>query len=160
MKNSKTILTVTLLLAIFLFVLGKVFFVQIFEFFEPKIEGITFEIIEHNRTLKTSLLLSLILAFIPISISLTWRIASITSLFKKLIAIVISLLFISIGIWLRHQGIKSFFTRSVKNIVSSNGNRSVTYPLDPVAYVYYMLIGLIVGCITTYILFRKRTVSN
>jgi hypothetical protein len=159
MTYNKTILGAAII-SIFFFVSGLLFFVQIFEFFEPKIDGITFEIIENNRILKTSILLSLTLAIIPLSIFLIWRFASISSSIKKLISILIILLFIVLGIWLRHQGVKSFFTKVVKNDVLSNDNTNVTYPLDPVAYVYYMLVGLLVGCTVSYILFRKRTVSN
>ncbi len=156
MKHSKPILIVTILFSIIIFISGQLFSTRIFEFFEPKIDGITFQIIELNRKLKTSVFLSLILALIPISIFLTWRLGSITSLTRKLISALIILLFIVTGIWFRRQVIKSFFTSVVKKIILSNANRSVKYPLDPVACVYFMFAGLCIGCLVAYFLFRTK----
>jgi hypothetical protein len=84
MRRFNSIYLPAIIISIALFILGQLFFVRLFEFLEPKITGILFEITERDRALKTSLLFSLTLALIPIVLVLIWRLASITSVNKKL----------------------------------------------------------------------------
>ncbi len=129
---------------------------QAFKFFEPQGVGILLQITEHNATVKTSILFSFTLALIPILMVLTWRLAHIISLNKKIASALVILIFIIIGIFARHQEVKIYFTSVVKPAVLINGKTSITYSIDPVNFVYYIFSGLCIGCIISYILFKKK----
>ena len=66
------------------------------------------------------------------------------------------LIFIAIGIFARHQQVKIYFTTVIKPALLTNGKTSVTYPIDPVNFVYYIFSGLFIGCIVSYISFKKK----
>ena len=136
--------------------LGQLLFLKIFKLFEPHVEGILFQITEHQATLKTSILFSLSLFLIPIFIVLTWRLAHITSLNKKIASALFILTLIVIGIFARHQEVKIYFTTVVRPVLLTNGKTNVIYPIDPRNFVYYMLAGLIIGCILAFIFFKRR----
>ena len=127
-----------------------------FKFFEPHVDGILFQITERNGTLNTSILFSLFLCLIPISITLTWKLAPIISLNKKIASALFILIFIAIGIFLRHQEVKIYFTTVVKPALLINGKTSVIYPINPINFVYYMFAGLIVGCILAFAFFKEK----
>jgi hypothetical protein len=136
--------------------LGQLLFDKAFNFFEPHVDGILFQIIERSSILKTSILFSLSVALIPILIVLTWRLAHIISINKKIASALMILIFIAIGIFARHQEVKIYFTTVVKPALLTNGRTSITYPIDPVNFVYYIFAGLFIGCIVSYILFKKK----
>ncbi|HWN88419.1 MAG TPA: hypothetical protein VNM35_05135 [Chitinophagaceae bacterium] len=156
MKLSKTIYIWTIGFSIVLFLLGQLLFLKIFKLFEPHVEGILFQITEHQATLKTSILFSLSLFLIPIFIVLTWRLAHITSLNKKIASALFILTLIVIGIFARHQEVKIYFTTVVRPVLLTNGKTNVIYPIDPRNFVYYMLAGLIIGCILAFVFFKRR----
>jgi len=108
--------------------LGQLLFDKAFNFFEPHVDGILFQIIERSSILKTSILFSLSVALIPILIVLTWRLAHIISIIKKIASALMILIFIAIGIFARHQEVKIYFTTVVKPALLTNGRTSITYP--------------------------------
>lgn len=156
LNPSRTIYIWTFVVSIAFFVLGQLLFVKAFNFFEPQVDGIFFQITEHRRILKTSILFSLSVALVPVFIVLTWKPAHITSINKKIASALMILIFIAIGIFARHQQVKIYFTTVIKPALLTNGKTSVTYPIDPVNFVYYIFSGLFIGCIVSYISFKKK----
>lgn len=143
-----------LLLSVALFVLGQVAFTGLFEFFEPKIEGILFQV--PGPFSRTSLLFSFVLACIPVLLLSIWRFAPIISSTKKIASLVTVFIFMAIGILLRRQSVKIYFIKVVKPVVAPNSNMHVLYPIDPIRFVYYIIAGLCIGCIVSYFLFRQK----
>ncbi len=154
MKYTKPLFI--LLLSTILFVLGQAVFIGLFGFFEPKIDGITFQIIERRMGLKTSILFSITLALVPVLVVLTWQLSPVISAGKRLASVLIILIFMISAIGIRHQEVKTFFNTVVKKIILSNGSHAVNYPIDPVNFVYYMIGGLCTGCIVSFFLFRRK----
>jgi hypothetical protein len=158
MKLSAKKLIQIVIVSIALFILGQLVFIRLFGFFEPNVDGILFQVTEMNKKMKTSILFSLTLVFIPLLIILTWRLAPIISITKKIASALSILVFIIAAIFLRHQEVKTFFIKVVKPIVLVNNKTNVIYPIDPVNFVYYMLAGLCVGCLVSYFLFRQNKI--
>ncbi|MEX6690101.1 hypothetical protein QTN47_21510 [Danxiaibacter flavus] len=156
MNNSKTIYIRALGLSILLFVSGHFLFLRTFMFFEPQIDGITFQIIEHKSTITTSTAFSLLLFSIPIFILLTWQIARINSFNKRVASVLLMLTFIVLAIFARHQQVKTYFTTVVKPALLTHGKASIIYPIDPINFIYYMLAGLITGCLLAFVFFKQR----
>jgi hypothetical protein len=127
-----------------------------FKLFEPQVDGIVFQITERKATVKTSVLFSLLLFLVPIFIIMIWRLAPIISLNRKIASALFILIFITIGIFARHQEVKIYFTTVVRPALLTNGKTGIVYPIDPVNFVYYMFAGLLVGCILAFIFFRQR----
>jgi hypothetical protein len=154
--RSKTIFIWTLLISVSLSALGQLLFVEMFKLFEPQVDGILFQITERKATVRTSVQFSLLLFLIPIFIIMTWRLAHIISLNKKIASALFILIFITIGIFARHQEVKIYFTTVVRPALLTNGKTSIIYPIDPINFVYYMLAGLMTGCILAVICFGQR----
>ena len=158
-RSAKTYIQIGLVL-IALFILGQLAFTSLFEFFEPKVEGIFLQVTETNRKIKTSVLFSLTLVLMPVLTIITWQFAPIVSLAKKITSALFILIFIIIAIFLRHQEVKTFFIRVVKPVVLVNDKTNAIYPIDPVKFVYYMLVGLCVGCLVSYFLLRQNKIDR
>ena len=158
MKPSTKKFIQIVVVSIVLFILGQLVFIRLFEFFEPNVDGILFQVTEIHRKIKTSILFSLTLVFIPLLTIVTWRLAPIISITKKIASASSILIFIIVAIFLRHQEVKTFFIRVIRPIVLVNNKTNVTYPIDPVNFVYYMLAGLCVGCLVSYFLFRQNKI--
>jgi hypothetical protein len=154
MKSSKRIYIQTGLLSIALFLLGHFFSFKVFHFFEPKVDGITFQIIEHKGIIKASLLFSLVLGLIPVLTILTWKFGGIVSSNRKLASIFTILIFLIVPILIRHAAVKAYLTGLSKRLIERKTN--MIYPIDPINFCYYMFIGLCFGCIVSYFLFRVK----
>ena len=156
LQNTRTTLIATGMLSIALFLLGQFLFITLFEFFEPKIGGISFQIMEQHKKIKTSVLFSITLACIPVLTLLSWRLGQIVSPNKRVASVLTILLFISTAIFLRHQAVKSYFTRVVKPIISLPDGKMFNYPIDPVNFVYYIFVGFCIGCIASIFIYRQQ----
>jgi len=156
MKQARIVFFTTLLISIVLFVLGLFTFTPLFEFFEPHVEGILLQVTELGQGFRTSILFSLLLALIPFALLFIWRRAPILSLTRKIASIVTIVAFIAIAICIRHQAVKTYFTLAVKKTIFPGGNQVMVYPIDPINFVYYMFVGLCIGCIFSYFLYRQK----
>lgn len=57
--------------------------------------------------------------------------------------------------------VRSYFTYLMKNnLLYIKDNQAVDYKIDPVNFIYYMIVGLFIGCIAIFILFKQRTIKN
>src|SRR5580693_4756323 len=100
MNFSKSTIIITLVASLLFFLGSQLFYRSIFSFFEPEIQGITFEIVSTDSRLKTSMLFSIIAALIPLVTVFVWVCLSISA-FKRLISGIIILLCISFAIFAR-----------------------------------------------------------
>jgi hypothetical protein len=159
MKDSKKELILAVLLAIALFFLGKLSVAPLFKFFEPRIKGLEFQVIEASyKKIKTSLLVGLIFSLIPILTLLSWRLGNIILLSRRIAVALTIMGFIAIGTWIRHVEVRIYFTRLV-NIINPSKEKALLYPLDP-DFGYYMFAGLVIGFIVSYFLFRQKSSYN
>lgn len=153
MKRPVAIVLQLSLAAIALFILGIVIYPSLFLLLEPKVQGIDFVITDMGRYINTSLLFPLILALSPVLVFFTWKQGAIVSPGRKLTALLIILAFIIIAIFLRHLAVKAYFTHIAKEIAPIGTH--ISYPIDPVNFVYYMIAGLCIGCVVACFLLRK-----
>src|SRR5271154_1240735 len=110
MSQTRQLNIRTLLISIFLFIIGQFLFVKFFEFFEPKFDLLTFKVVENRNGLRTSILFSLMLFLIPILVLATWRLSPIISTRKKFISYLIVIISITVAIWMRHVEVKAYYT--------------------------------------------------
>ena len=149
---NRKIFVRTLLISLIFFIVGLTAFTQLLTLLEPNIEGIEF-VIAGNWT---AFLFSLTLALIPVLTFVTWQLSRINFLYRKIFSISIIILAIAAALFVRHQQVKTFFTRVVRPLLLTNGKTHVIYPIDPRNFVYYLLGGLLAGCTFSYLLLRQK----
>ncbi len=156
MKYNKKVIIQSLFVSLTFFLTGLLCYKIIFSFFEPHIQGITFNIISDNRILKTSLLFSIICGLIPLITVFTWMLLSLSTL-KKIISFLLILGCISFSIFLRHAAVKIYFNSIVDKLLQSNKTQDFLYPIDPRHFVYNIITGFCVGCmISCLLVFGKK----
>ena len=147
---------VIFLLAIAFIALGMCIYTPLFMFFEPRVDGISLQVTDLGGIFKTSVLFSLILALNPVLIFATWSLGPIVSFTRRFATVLTVLAFISIAIFIRHQSVKSYFTRIARDMVPKGSSTQLAYPLDPVNFAYYMFAGLCIGCLVAYFMYKER----
>jgi hypothetical protein len=161
MKPTRQLYIRILLISVTLFILGQFIFKPFFEFLEPGFDLITFNVIEIQKGIRTSILFSLTLFLIPIFILLIWRLSQVTTPSKKTESVFVILFFIAASLWIRHIEVKSYYTYLLhNNLIYLKDNLPVNAPIDPVNFVYYMFGGLCIGCIFSYFLVRQKNMKD
>jgi hypothetical protein len=144
-----------------LFIVGQLIFKPFFEFFEPKFDLITFNVIEIQKGIRTSLLFSSTLFLIPFFILFTWRLSHVNASRKKTESVLIILVFIAASLWIKHIEVKAYYTYLLhNNLIYLKDNLPVDAPIDPVNFVYYMFGGLCIGCVFSFFLIRQKKMKN
>ena len=156
MKSSKSTIITVLAISILLFLVGQFAYTYFFQIVEPKIDGISLEVTRGDGAVKTSFLFSGALLLIPLLAYTLWRVAPINSPQRRTASILVVLLFISIGIFVRHQEVRTYFIQVVRPALLTNGKRQIAYPIDPVNFVYYILGGLFLGLTASWLLLKQR----
>ena len=161
MKLTRQLYIRILLISVALFIVGQFIFKPFFEFLEPGFDLITFNVIEIQKGIRTSLLFSLTLFLIPIFILLTWRLSQVIASRKKTESVLIILVFIAASLWIRHIEVKSYYTYLLhNNLIYIKDKFPVNAPIDPVNFVYYMFGGLCIGCIFSFFLVRQKNMKD
>jgi len=153
MRSNKKIFVWTLLVALLFFIAGMTAFTRLLQLLEPNIEGIAFVITGRL----TAFLFSLTLALIPVLTLATWRLAHIDLFYRKICSVTIIILTIAAALFTRHQQVKAFFNKVVRPLVLTKGETHFVYPIDPRNFVYYLLAGLLIGCLLSYLLLRQKS---
>jgi MFS superfamily sulfate permease-like transporter len=160
MKYPKSVIIQALFVSLLFFLPAHFFYAQIFSFFEPEIEGITFQIISADRTLKTSFLFSVVAGLIPLISIFFWQSVSMPVV-KRFISSIIILACISFAIFARHMAVKHYFNSIVSKLLAEKNTKNFLYPIDPRNFVYKIIIGFCAGClISCLLLIKKRQRKN
>jgi len=157
-KQYRAIIFYTLLFSIILFVLGQIFYGIFFELAVPKVEGAFYRVVEFNNPFRASILFSFILALVPLFILLTWRLASIAVLNKKLLTIFIAVICMASAVFIRQVMIRSYLKALTKSVNNHAQQLQVNYPVDQLYFEYCMFGGLCIGCLLSYFLFRAKQI--
>lgn len=156
MKYSKASIIQTAIISAALFITGLLVFEKLFNFFEPRVTGVIFHVTEVGGKVSTSLLFALALALIPVFLLMVWQLTPIVTVNKKLLSVLIVFVLMVVAIWIRQRSVKSYYTSLSKNPALANFSNGQQYPIDPVNLVYYMFLGLCIGSMLCYFLFRPR----
>lgn len=155
MKYPKAVIIQTAIVSTALFISGIFTFETIFNFFEPKVQGVIFRVTEVEQKVDPSLLFAIAIALVPVFILLVWRLTPIVAFNKKLTSILVVLVLMVVAIWIRQNSVESYYKSLRKNPLANFSN-SNQYPTEPVNFVYYMFLGLCIGCMLCYLLFRAK----
>ncbi|MBS1577040.1 MAG: hypothetical protein JST09_17210 [Bacteroidetes bacterium] len=127
----------------------------LFTLFEPLIPGIHFEIVERPSLIHTSWLFAMEMAALPVMVLIIWRLAKNISAVKKVISVAIVIVFMTVAIIYRNYLVKRYFINVVHPFLQNKGQLPMNYPIDPANFVYYLFVGLLLGCFVSYLLIKS-----
>jgi hypothetical protein len=156
MTKQKTNLLLSILSAFVLFLVNFTQIGFIFHLLLPKIENLHYQNTEMGEQFKLSFLISLVIGLLPILLHLTWRLTSIATLKSKTISGLIVIAMMTLAVIFRQQLIKSTFD-GLTNLKKPSGETIYNaFPIENLNFEYYLLGGLILGCVMTYFMFKGK----
>ena len=156
MKHSYTTNILILLFSVALFILGFFTFSSLFEVILPKIDGGFYQVTEHGELFRTSIIFSLVLGLTPFLIHITWRYSPILNKKRKIVCVLTVVISMLIAIIIRQQMLKSYFVSQTNNFPPNIEKLHLSYPMKDVNIEYYLLGGLISGCLISFLLLRQK----
>lgn len=156
MTTKKTTIIFTVAASLILFILTLTQYGNLLELLLPKIENLHYQTVEHGSIFKHGLFFTIIIGLLPAFLYLTWRLARIEILNRRIISTFVVMLCMVLAILLRQQLIKSTL-KGITNIKTQSGEpiyNSLT--IENLHFEYYVLIGLILGCILSFITLRAK----
>ena len=160
MTKQKTSLLLSILSSFVLFIVTFTQFGFVFHLLLPKIENLHYQNIEMGEQFKLSFFFSIVIGLIPILHYLTWRYTPITTLKNKTISGLILIAMVALAVVLRQQLIRSTFN-GFTNLKTPSGETILnTFPIENLNFEYYLLGGLILGCVLSYFIFKVKKSST
>jgi hypothetical protein len=162
----RTILTI--ISSIILLIIGFYTWNSLFTLLLPKIGEVKYLSDSFTWGFRSSLIFGLSLAIIPILLSLVWKLTPVKNTQSKLLSSGIVLFVMAASLFSRREMIKF----RAKNLMPEMGSFYsdhgeliqkpilVGIPLDSLNFEYYALIGVMVGCIVSFLMLRKKPNSQ
>ena len=149
MRNSSIVIGI--ILSILFFIAGYITYTDFFEWTLPVVDNVHYLVTALNEHFRHAIVYSIAVGFIPTTITLTWNIGGIVSIRKRFFSA------LSIIVCICFAG----FTRylMILNLAKKSGEPGTEYqygiPLSKVNIETYVLIGLFIGAIIAFLLFRQ-----
>lgn len=160
MKQSKTAIILAIAISVILFLTGFLTSGIIYVYLLPKVDNVFYQDAELNGHFISTLIFSVTLALIPILLLLTWRLSPITEKRKKAASVVTVVLCMATSLVVRQQIIKSYLSKLAITMNLSNEKSHIIYPIDKVNFELYLVLGLCVGCVVSYFLYKQEKITN
>jgi hypothetical protein len=144
------------LLSITLFITSFFWFPKISNLLIPKIENLNFYSINLNEQFKLNLYFSAIIGITPIFLYFTWKLAKISNKGQKVLSFIFVFIFMGITIFTRQQILKYKFKNLPNLRTETDEIITNTFHIKNLNYEYYLLIGLLLGCVTSYLIFKNK----
>lgn len=153
MKPPYSIIFIFSICAIFFF-LGFFNYAKFHQIVLPNITGINYQMdlsqLENNQNL-----FAFVFAAIPLLLFFTWELTPLYSLDKKTTSIFIVGICMVLATYLRYKILVSDFDDILQSHAGASLATTITYPFEEINYEYYLLGGLLMGCIISYSLFHN-----
>ena len=139
------------ILAITLFIVGFLSWGKILISILPELDGGSYQRLELFSGFTSCLLFGFTLALIPIGSVWLWKAGSIISTRKRMLSILVMVAGMIISVFLRRELIK-FVT------VPIDYNIQLNVPIEQVKFDFYALVGVILGGVVAWLLFREKKI--
>lgn len=131
-------------------------FAKLLEFLLPKIENLHYQANEMNSPIRLALYFSCVIGVVPMFLYLTWRIARIEITKRRVISGLIVMIFMVTSIIIRQQLIQSTF-KGLTHVKTQTGESiNMSFAIENLHFEYYLMGGLILGCIVSAFTLRKQ----
>ncbi|MET4141007.1 hypothetical protein [Pedobacter sp. UYP1] len=160
MKNNKTLIVLTIVSSIILFILTMTQFWKLFGLLLPEIENLKYNSTSLTGQFRTTLFFSAVIGLAPILLYLTWLLASVRTTKNRIVSIFIVFTFMIISTIWRQQTIKSAFTEIPDLKTQSEETVYSTVSIENLNFEYYLLGGLILGCMVSYLITKNQSIPR
>ena len=103
----------------------------------------------------TQTMFSIVISIIPLSLFFTWQLIPLYSADKKLSTVFIVVICMLLATYIRYKILVSYFDELVQSVTNKNAGPSVQYAFNELNFEYYLLGGLLGGCVISYFLFHN-----
>lgn len=158
MKFPSSVVYLFFICFIFFFI-GFFTYTRFFEFLVPDIAGIKY-LGELTSVWDNAVLFSVITAFIPAVLFITWGLIPLYSIDKKIFTVLITIICISIVIYIRYKILFNKFNGMVQSFSIKDNAASIVFSYNDLNYEYYFGGGLIIGCIISYLAFHNKIIER
>lgn len=155
MNNSKRTAIITIILAIVFFITGFYNYAAFIEWMLPKTEGVSYSTASFSGQFTETLEFSLLLALIPVVISLIWKSLHNISVKQKIISACIIIVFVAAAALLRRQLLINEISYFPNASAFPGKNLSFSVPIENLHINLFLLIGLLAGSMLAYFIFKK-----
>ncbi len=158
MKSPSAIITLFFLCAIFFF-LGFLSYSKFYSIVLPAVDGIRYNMnlatIGNNQDM-----FAIVSALVPLLLFITWQLIPLQSTDKKTASAFVVLICMALAIYIRYKILLSTFTEMVQSLSNKYTSLGIAFPFEDLDYEYYLLGGLICGCIISYFIFHNKVVRR
>lgn len=138
------------------YVFALFFYGNLFDLITPKVFGVFRDVSSLNLAVVASWKFCLVLAFVPIAVYITNELGSIQSMKRKLLVITTVVLCMIVMLVLKQRIIVSDLAKIPSEVKKDVNDLRYVYPVEHLNYEGYILMGLIGGCIISYLFFSER----
>ena len=156
MTNKKITLVLTILTSLVLFILTFTQFGKLLEFLMPRIENLHYQTADIGSQFKLAIFFSIVIGLTPILLYLTWRLGRIENAKRRTYSGLIVVVFMAISVALRHFLIKSTFSGLTYLKTQTDEAIYSSFALENLNFENYLLGGLILGCIVSYLFLKDK----
>lgn len=156
MKPVSTLITLFFVCAIFFFA-GFLLYPKFYTVFLPDVEGIQYQM-NLAGLIKNQEIFAAVISAVPLLLFLTWELVPLYNGDKKTLSVLIVLICMIVGVWIRYMILVDEYT----NMVESLSNRIYMVPVsfDEIGFEWYLAGGLLAGCIITYLSFHNKVIRR
>ena len=156
MTNKKITLVLTILTSLVLFILTFTQFGKLLEFLMPRIENLQYQTTDIGSQFKLAIFFSIVIGLTPILLYLTWRLGRIENTKRRTYSGLIVVVFMAISVALRQYLIKSTFSGLTYLKTQTDETIYSSFALENLNFENYLLGGLILGCIVSYLFLKDK----
>lgn len=128
----------------------------LFEKITPTLDGAIYDVTIMTSPFEQALFFALICALIPLALYFIWKLLDLRSISKKIISVILILGCMAASVVVRRYIFKNELHDITKDTPNFQFNSNVATAFENLNIEYWMLIGLIIGAMATFILFRKK----
>jgi len=155
MKSPNTIIIIIFTCMVFFF-LGWFAFAKFYQLVLPGADSVTYQM-DFEKLWDMKMLFGFAFAMVPLCLFLTWEWVPIEYADKKLSTAFVVVICMAVAVYLRRRGLVSYFDE----LQQSNQSISpVAFPFEQLYFEYYLMAGLAVGCLLSYLIWGRRTVTH
>ncbi|MES2850521.1 MAG: hypothetical protein V4685_15785 [Bacteroidota bacterium] len=157
MRSPAVIITIFFLCAIFFF-LGFLSYSKFYGIALPAVDGIRYNMdlasIGSNQDM-----FAFVFALVPLLLFITWQLIPLQSTDKKTASAFVVLICMALTTYIRYKMLVADFNEMLQS-QTNKYSTGITFSFQDLNYEFYLLGGLLVGCIISYLLFHNKVVRR
>lgn len=147
---------ITGLAIVFFFIAGIYIYPWLFDQITPTLDGAIYEVTVMLSPFEQALFFALICSLIPLVLYFTWKLLDLRSIAKKIMSVLFLFGGMALAVMVRRYTFKNELSDLTKDTPNFQFNSNVATAFENLNIEYWMLVGLIIGTMATFLIFRKK----